>query len=56
MTYTDCQNLPLQYRTWFIDRVIKEIEMQKSAFSADSVDEPIKDIGSSITSRARRFK
>ena len=38
MSYSDCKNLPLRYRTWFIDRLTKELERKNSALAERSAE------------------
>ena len=56
MSYADCKSLPLQYRHWFIERVIKEIDSQRSSSINEPMDHDAKDPMGAIASRARRFK
>ena len=30
-SYSECYKLPVQYRTWFIDRIVKEVSKEKNA-------------------------
>ena len=42
MSYSDCRNLPVPYRKWFIDRIIKEKKDEAQAASpSPSMDEPL---------------
>jgi len=34
MSYIECRNIPIRYRSWFIDRIIKEIKGTGSSKSA----------------------
>lgn len=36
MSYTECRNIPIRYRTWFIDRAVKEIKKSGDSKSAAS--------------------
>jgi hypothetical protein len=35
MSYIECRNIPIRYRTWFIDRIVKEIKNTGSSKSAN---------------------
>jgi len=42
MSYSDCRNLPVPYRKWFIDRIVKEKKDEAQAASpTPSMDEPL---------------
>jgi len=38
MSYSDCKNLPLRYRMWFIDRLTKELERKRNAIAESTAD------------------
>ena len=59
MSYADVRSLPIQYRVWFINRIVQEKKRSNSAASQDSTQTPLKQNNSvsdqNIATRTRRF-
>ena len=59
MSYSDCRKLPIRYRVWFIDRVVKEINktrVSKGAHDNDSASRALRgNMRDNVPSNLRRF-
>ena len=59
MTYSDVRSLPIQYRVWFINRVVQEIKKTNSANTATDNGQPGRSASSmprdNPATRIRRF-
>jgi|ETNvirenome_6_85_1030632.scaffolds.fasta_scaffold00313_11 hypothetical protein len=47
MSYTDCRRIPIVYRRWFIDRIVKDVKRKKEAISGENTID--QDTGPSVS-------
>ena len=59
MSYSDVRSLPIQYRVWFINRIVQEKKRANSAANQASTQTPLGQSSSAsdqnIAARTRRF-
>lgn len=59
MSYSECRKLPIRYRVWFINRVVKEINktgVSKGAHDQDPASRAMRgNVRKNVPSNIRRF-
>ena len=59
VSYSDCRKMPVRYRTWFIERIVKEIKKtgtSKSQADNDPASRQMRGMArDNVPSKLRRF-
>jgi len=56
MSYTEVRNLPLRYRRWFLERLLKHFETQREKHSKPPQDSSKKEISGKVENSNEKMK